>query len=423
MKTQIPSLQQESRVAERRSDRGGESLPGFEARSSDGLMQLKELAEGSGQVRRLTKLGETMNRAKPTVPPVQQVVRQHEDAGNAKLVTGATSVSQLPAKLAPVWQARMASDPSSSAAHLAPGNSSQVAQFAYLSQRGDKDGRRTEVTWGTASLLGDTVGVKMVAKLGPEHLQGGPPKGSAQKTLMANLPTETSLPANKKFVKGHLLNDHLGGPGDSKNLYPITAKANGEHEREIESKVKTWVNEEHRWVRYTVDITTDKSEKGNKDGFVDATLKANAALLNPDDSESGHKVSVEIESKKGGGSVEDSIGESEGVKPAADAGGGFVVKRSSRSKKDKAKAEDWVRGLIEYGTEHEEHRKAIMAELMSYKGIGAVTAGAVLEMKLESASTPQQEAALNKVIGIVGGQEAFFTILEGVMGEFDDEDS
>jgi hypothetical protein len=45
------------------------------------------------------------------------------------------------------------------------------------------------------------------------------------------------------YIKGHLLNERLGGTGaDWKNLTPLTRRANSEHERTAEARVKTAVN-------------------------------------------------------------------------------------------------------------------------------------------------------------------------------------
>ena len=100
------------------------------------------------------------------------------------------------------------------------------------------EGHRTRVDWETSTILGDTVGVHMKAIIGPEHQQGGPPKTSALKGLMGKLVTNPGESNDNKYIKGHLLNDNVGGPGEAYNLFPITAAANKEHERSIESSVK-----------------------------------------------------------------------------------------------------------------------------------------------------------------------------------------
>ena len=39
-------------------------------------------------------------------------------------------------------------------------------------------------------------------------------------------------------MRGHLLNEHLGGPGTKENLTPITKAANSRHHKEVEKLVK-----------------------------------------------------------------------------------------------------------------------------------------------------------------------------------------
>ena len=132
-------------------------------------------------------------------------------------------------------------------------------QLVSLSN-GTLDGHETMVDWRTDTIGGSTVGVYMKAIVGPEHQQGGPPKLSALKELMGKLVTNPNNSNDKKYIKGHLLNDNVGGPGEAYNLFPITAAANKEHERSIESPVKEWVNQGKHWVNYEVKVEeVDKS--------------------------------------------------------------------------------------------------------------------------------------------------------------------
>ena len=63
-----------------------------------------------------------------------------------------------------------------------------------------------------------------------------------------NTPEFNSINIRRKgegafYVKGHLLNDNLGGPGDTwSNLTPITVQANSDHKNDFENPVKTAVN-------------------------------------------------------------------------------------------------------------------------------------------------------------------------------------
>lgn len=118
-----------------------------------------------------------------------------------------------------------------------------------------------DVTFTTQALRGDTVGHVMEAKrLGPNHPQGGPPGGALGAVIAGDpsvghtpLPTDPKLGASHKYIKGHLLNDNIGGPGTAANLFPITALANAEHEQNVEWAVKDWVNNKRGWAYYKVE--------------------------------------------------------------------------------------------------------------------------------------------------------------------------
>ncbi|MBX9915656.1 MAG: hypothetical protein E6Q59_06585 [Nitrosomonas sp.] len=149
---------------------------------------------------------------------------------------------------------------------------------------GALDNRQTDVTWATGQIPGDgtstTVGIKMIANpLGPDHLQGGPPKSGAQKGLMRQLPTDPKLSTDQKYIRGHLLNDNVGGPGEDFNLFPITGEANHQHEHFIESTVKSWVNDQKQWVKYTVEAKPVKVDLQAK--TINANFDCEAQLLNP----------------------------------------------------------------------------------------------------------------------------------------------
>jgi len=80
-----------------------------------------------------------------------------------------------------------------------------------------------------------------VLRLAPVHPDGKPP------TIQDN---EFWEKVNKRkkgngsfYVRGHLLNENLGGPGNKwENLTPLTQAANGEHKRDFENAVKRTVN-------------------------------------------------------------------------------------------------------------------------------------------------------------------------------------
>ena len=141
-----------------------------------------------------------------------------------------------------------------------------------------KPGHTTEVKFWTTGLTGAgapfPVGAKMVAApLGPDHPLGTAP--SQQEELMAMLPGD--------YIRGHLLNEQLGGPGEIRNLYPITRSANATHASQIERYVKKWVNEDRYWVRYSVEVTGSNTlQRRGERRYVDASLDVSASVLNTD---------------------------------------------------------------------------------------------------------------------------------------------
>lgn len=80
-----------------------------------------------------------------------------------------------------------------------------------------------------------------VAYLQAPHDEGSSPS-------VSNTPEFESINLRRKgggafYVKGHLLNDNLGGPGDTwSNLTPLTVQANADHKTDFENPVKRAVN-------------------------------------------------------------------------------------------------------------------------------------------------------------------------------------
>lgn len=71
---------------------------------------------------------------------------------------------------------------------------------------------------------------------------------------------------NKGYVRGHLMNDHLGGIGEYYNLFPISYKANSEHKHTAEAWAKQALRDEYSY---------GKAHNLNpKDCYVDYTVQA-----------------------------------------------------------------------------------------------------------------------------------------------------
>ena len=138
------------------------------------------------------------------------------------------------------------------------------------------------------ALKGDVVGVHMTVDwLDAAHAKGGTkPSSGALKTVMDLLVTDPGEGSPDKYVKGHLLNENLGGKGEAKNLFPITGKANSQHLKSTEKIVKKWVLDQKpkttQWVWYEVkvgDIKSDFPVKGESaKNHVNSTFYCRAVL-------------------------------------------------------------------------------------------------------------------------------------------------
>ena len=106
------------------------------------------------------------------------------------------------------------------------------------------------------------VGKKMVARLSlddPDIKKGQPAsKNTTQNAMMADYRAKTRLEGGQ-LVKGHLLNEYLGGKAKNSNLYPITDGANSDHLGYVENNVKKLVLA-GRTVQYEVDAGPDLGE-------------------------------------------------------------------------------------------------------------------------------------------------------------------
>lgn len=143
-------------------------------------------------------------------------------------------------------------------------------------------------TSGTAA--GDTVGTGMVADpVGQDKIgAGSTPRQSALAGVMGKLVTNPRRPNASRYIKGHLLNHHIGGPGDNSNMYPITAAANSAHLHNIETDVKNWVETHRYWVYYRVQVRnihesiTKPDSRKDPENFINATFHCNAYIKNAD---------------------------------------------------------------------------------------------------------------------------------------------
>ncbi len=152
--------------------------------------------------------------------------------------------------------------------------------------------RVTRYQQRTRTLGGDTVGVGMsIDWLNDDYRRrnpGSPPRSGAQGTLMSKLETDPSAASPDKYIRGHLLNEHIGGVGDATNLFPITGNANSRHLHSTESRVKRWVDVPANWVFYEVTVDGISSRLTSSDvtqNYVNATFNCHAVLKDEDGAE------------------------------------------------------------------------------------------------------------------------------------------
>lgn len=147
--------------------------------------------------------------------------------------------------------------------------------------------------------VNDTVAVHMVVDwLDAEHAKGGsPPKDSALRTVMNHLVTDPAKQSPDKYVKGHLLNENLGGKGEAENLFPITGKANSQHLHSTEKPVKDWVINKKKWAWYEVKVDNIRQsfpirDKKSPKNFVNGTFYCRVVLKDESGSEKKSFVSA-----------------------------------------------------------------------------------------------------------------------------------
>ena len=102
------------------------------------------------------------------------------------------------------------------------------------------------VTYG--SIQAEVGGASMEAKLLTKKHQPGSTPSESWPLWKALDPFIGKAP---HYVRGHLLNENVGGKGQILNLTPITTKANAGHKTSVETKVKQWVADD-KVVYYSV---------------------------------------------------------------------------------------------------------------------------------------------------------------------------
>jgi DNA/RNA non-specific endonuclease len=87
---------------------------------------------------------------------------------------------------------------------------------------------------------------------GTDVLKGSAPQGGTWPSWWDKAKPKSS----DWWVRGHLLNEHLGGPGTKENLTPITKAANSRHHSTVEKLVKA-AQSKNKMLAYSVKAIYD----------------------------------------------------------------------------------------------------------------------------------------------------------------------
>ncbi|RME13262.1 MAG: hypothetical protein D6802_02010, partial [Ardenticatenia bacterium] len=165
----------------------------------------------------------------------------------------------------------------------------------------------SKIQYETESLgiSGNVVGKKMVAK--PLSINPGGHAGSQprEKSVLWEALGKNKERRRRFFVRGHLLNHHVFGPGTNVNLTPISGQLNTTMEKQVEDKVKHLVLDENKVVHYEVEadygtppegiaVVPEEAKLAGKLKFTlrEMTKKKNAKGDKPEDWEDGPKIDV-----------------------------------------------------------------------------------------------------------------------------------
>ena len=118
---------------------------------------------------------------------------------------------------------------------------------------------------------------------------------------MEQLITKPKTPGEDKYIRGHLLNENLGGLGIAGNMFPLTANANKNHLTFAEKIVKEWAKDPLNYIWYEVKVSGVKAQLNGaqKDAtnFVNCSFICNAKVKDANGKEKGALPPVVIPSE------------------------------------------------------------------------------------------------------------------------------
>ena len=193
-------------------------------------------------MRRLEEEREDAERARPATPPepsplFSSVVTLQRSAGNAAV--GRWLATQRP--LARTTIVDLPEDKNLP-------KDKRRGQLASGSRK--KSGAEQWAQFGALNADGCGTWMEAYINSGFDDLEGTEPLSGTWPPFWNGAVKPTS---SAYWVRGHLLNHNLGGPGEQRNLTPITKKANSQHHSLIEALLKAAADTRAQTIHYRVD--------------------------------------------------------------------------------------------------------------------------------------------------------------------------
>lgn len=262
-------------------DRGAEQDPGVHPSAGD--QQVGSIQQ-SGAMRLLMLQRLAGNRA------VTSAVEAHRADAVQRAKTKAKVAKASPAKAKPKPKANLKPTPKTKAKVKAKAKAKQKAKvtgggkggtgaIGIISPSGTLTSRSGIPLYGHSEFgplgpLGYATGMH-VTLLDWNHT----PEGRAPSVKPPWWPTGDAW-WSKYMVQGHLLNDNLGGPGNSmRNLAPISKTANSDHLHQVETLAKTTVITHGRAVAYDVTVLDGPPPPGSFAPYENDTSQPNRHLI------------------------------------------------------------------------------------------------------------------------------------------------
>lgn len=142
---------------------------------------------------------------------------------------------------------------------------------ATTKAEGDANGQNTDPVFGSkTNSFGTSVSVEFLAQ---GHDSGSEANSGLFTDHYEHLNKRLhSGGASRYYIRGHLLNNHLGGTGnDWKNLTPLKGAVNGQHERNFERSVKTAVEQGKQVKNFSVTAVYGRGQDSKTQDLLQGT--------------------------------------------------------------------------------------------------------------------------------------------------------